>query len=177
MFKLILSVSALGAVFTGAWPFVSTPAIPAVPTIPPVSLEVPVENPGPGMWSKQKTVYQGDYIELQFAPQHAGYLGVLAPDGRFFYLIYPLESSVGALTPIMDSRDFIQKTSLVLSTGTLRADPYTHGVLENQPVFTQSGTYRFILGENLHTDDETALDIVKVRYEHKASPNKKAFAG
>ncbi len=65
--------------------------------------------------------------------------------------------------------------TLKISTGQLKADPYTYGVYENQPVFTCDGTYTFILGENLHVDDPALLSKVQVKYVHKprtaASPS------
>ncbi|MBK8194132.1 MAG: hypothetical protein IPK76_13315 [Lewinellaceae bacterium] len=85
-------------------------------------------------------------------------------------------SSVGNLRPLVTSEAFVAMNILSINTAKFKADPYTSGVLDNQPVFTTSGTYRFLLGENLHTDDERFIEIVKVNYRHKKRPGKKAIA-
>ena len=46
----------------------------------------------------------------------------------------------------------------------------TPSAAEKQPVFTQSGTYTFILGANLHVDDPALVHKVTVKYVHKARP-------
>jgi hypothetical protein len=168
MMKLILSFSALGLVLTAAIPLQRTaPTIPMAPAA--------THTATPLMWTSQKNLYKGDILELHFAQPHPEYLGVIHPDGRFFYVIYPKETSVGNLYPLMDSQVFSQLSSISIETAHLSADPYTYGVFENQPVFTKSGVYRFILGSNLHVDDERSIDIVKIQYQHQAAP-KKPFA-
>jgi hypothetical protein len=57
--------------------------------------------------------------------------------------------------------------ALHINTTTLKGDPYTYGVYENQKVFTKSGVYRFVLGDNLHVDSTDGLFILKIRYNHK----------
>jgi hypothetical protein len=105
-------------------------------------------------------------IELNFSQSHANTLGVMDPDGNFFYLVFPAECTMGNLKPLVSSEQFSTLTSLSICPATLKADPYIYGVMENQPVFTKSGMYRFILGDNLHVDDESALNIVSVMYKH-----------
>jgi len=77
------------------------------------------------------------------------------------------EAAEGNLTPLMDSERFIHISRLQINTARLKADPYIYGVYENQPVFTCSGTYTFILGENLHVDDPSLLSSVQVKYIHR----------
>jgi hypothetical protein len=95
---------------------------------------------------------------------------VIDPDGHFFYVVFPKEGESGQLKPFVSSERFVAMKSLKFNTATFKADPYEYGVLENRPVFTKTGTYRFVLGDNLHVDDADALTILKVRYTHSARP-------
>jgi len=172
--KAVISVSIpLVAFFAaGAWS-INRPAqplatSPANPTSAPISALV--SDKAPKMWTKAATLYKNETIELQFAAPNAAYLGVVDPKGHFFYVVFPKETAEGQLKPLVDSKRFVPMTSLPINTGTLKADPYIYGVYENQPVFTQSGTYTFILGDNLHVDDPELVHKLTVKYVHKARP-------
>lgn len=122
------------------------------------------------MWAKTAVLYKGETIELHFAAPNAPYLGVVDPQGHFFYVVFPKETVVGNLKPLVESRRFASLQSLKINTRSLKADPYTYGVYTNQPVFTKSGTYTFILGENLHIDDPEFVEKLTVRYVHSRRP-------
>lgn len=98
------------------------------------------------IWTDTTTVYKGETFTLHFTTPNPPYLGVIDPKGRFFYIVFPKENSFGNLVPLVDSDRFAAMSSLAICTGELKADPYTYGVYENQPVFTCSGVYTFILG-------------------------------
>ncbi len=136
----------------------------------PSELPAPVSGapsmPAPKMWVENKQVFLGETILLRFQTPHPPFLGVIDPDGNFFYLVFPAAQSVGALTPLVDSQAFVRLDRLDISTSRLKADPYKYGVMENQRVFTKSGAYTFLLGENLHTDDPTEMYRAKVGYKH-----------
>jgi hypothetical protein len=122
-------------------------------------------------WVKNSSVYyKNEIFELHFAAPNARYLGVLDPSGHFFYLVYPKEQAMGDLYPIVESSDFVLLTSLKIRPDGFCADPYKYGICQNQPVFTQSGKYTFILGENLHVDDPSELNQVIIEYLHQNSP-------
>lgn len=157
--KLILALPAAGLLITG------------LTTIPksdlPPALSAPVNPPSaPEFWTEKEVYYRNDAIELHFAVPHAANLGVIDPDGKFFYLVFPDEFANDGLRPVMDSEIFPQMGALTIYPATLKADPYTYGVLENQRVFTKSGTYRFILGDDLHVDNESSLNIISIKYRH-----------
>ncbi|MEI6410069.1 MAG: hypothetical protein WCR52_11840 [Bacteroidota bacterium] len=167
--KLILAIPAFSLLCSSAIVIdKKAPAHDFTPVPPTVE-----ESIAPKMWSTHPAVYKGESLELFFAPPNPTYLGVIDPDGRFFYLVYPKESMVGNLKPLVDSERFADMETLVINTSTLTADPYTYGVLDNQPVFTKTGIYRFVLGNDLHVDDESLLEIVKIRYTHR----EKGFRG
>ena len=167
--KLILAIPALGLLCSGFLsydkasnhaPFHSPP-----PTPKPVLLAV-----AKTIRATPDPVYKGETLDLHFTVPNAPYLGVIDPDGKFFYLVFPAADAVGKLQPLVDSETFAKLSILRISTATLKADPYTYGVYENQAVFTKSGTYRFICGENLHVDDEDEIQVVQIRYKHVARP-------
>lgn len=114
--------------------------------------------------------YRNETIDLHFAAPNAPFLGVVDPSGHFFYLVYPIESATGGLKPVVESDLFIEMTSLKINTRSFKADPYQYGVSTNQPVFTKSGKYTFILGENLHVDNPDELAQVVVEYIHASRP-------
>lgn len=131
------------------------------------------------MWTNNATLYKGESLSLYFDMPHAQYLGVIDPDGHFFYIVFPAEAGSGKLKPLVNSERFVTLNTLSINTATFKADPYTYGVLANKKVFTKSGTYRFLLGDNLHVDDERFLTVLKINYRHKRRPAQKvaAYAG
>lgn len=135
-----------------------------------LSGNAPLPAPAPKMWVENEQAFLGETILLRFQTPHPQFLGVVDPDGKFFYIVFPAASAVGNLTPLVDSKAFVRLDRLEISTAQLKADPYKYGVTENQPVFTKSGAYAFILGDNLHTDDPTTMHRVKVKYKHTARP-------
>lgn len=131
-----------------------------VPSVPPVK-----------MWLETPPVfYKNETIELFFAAPNAPFLGVIDPAGHFFYLIYPKENATGGLKPLVESADFTQMVSLKINTFSLKADPYQYGVSENRAVFTRSGKYTFIMGENLHVHNPDELEQVVIEYIHGQRP-------
>jgi len=120
----------------------------------------------PLMWADKTTLFKGDSLRLHFDMQHSMYLGLIDPKGHFFYVVYPQEASTKYLKPFVSSEYFSLLSTLAIQTTTFKADPYTYGVMENQAVFTQSGSYRFVLGDDLHTDDDTFLTVLTIHYRH-----------
>ena len=170
--KILLSVSipAFTLFVAGAWNMHRSqePVAASHTDIP--SVVAPSVETHPSMWANNATLYKGESFELHFTAPNPPYLGVLDPSGHFFYVVFPREAIVGNLKPLVDSEHFASMTSLRISTAALKADPYQDGVYTNQPVFTQSGTYTFILGENLHVDDPDLVHKVSIRYVHGKRP-------
>lgn len=176
--KTLLSVSipALSLFVAGAWNMHRPQGSSAASRtdVPSVEISASAERKTPKMWAENTTLYKGESFELHFTAPNAPYLGVVDPQGHFFYVVFPRETIVGKLKPLVDSKRFASMNALKINTGSLKADPYTYGVYTNQPVFTQSGTYTFITGENLHVDDPDFLDKVTVHYVHSRRPVKVA---
>lgn len=162
--KLILALPAVGLLFSGLTIFPKSPAV-SVNTAPEITA---VQSPE--IWADKSECFKNETFDLHFAMPHASTLGVVDPDGKFFYLVFPAACTLGNLKPLMSSEDFEHCGAITISPAILKADPYTYGVMDNQPVFTKSGVYRFVLGDNLHVDDEMALNIVSIRYKRKNRP-------
>ncbi|MBX2890572.1 MAG: hypothetical protein KF734_06565 [Saprospiraceae bacterium] len=162
--KLIHVLPAAGLLFSAA---MSLDKMAPSPLILP---EAPVAESAPKMWASSTVIYKGELLKLYFKAPNPRYLGVIDPNGRFFYVVFPKEEGAGKLKPFVSSERFETMKMLKINTATFKADPYTYGIVENRPVFTKSGTYQFLLGDNLHVDDESAITILKVKYKHSARP-------
>lgn len=162
--KLILVLPAAGLLFSGA---MSLDKMSQSPILLPEKTVLESENK---MWADATALYKGETIRLHFTMPHPQYLGVIDPDGHFFYVVFPKEAASGKLKPFVSSERFESMNVLKIKTSKFKADPYEYGVLENKPVFIKSGVYRFVLGDNLHVDDASAVTILKVRYTHSARP-------
>ncbi len=137
-----------------------------------VVINIPAEPKTAKIWVENTTdFYEGETIDLHFAGANPPYLGIVDPEGHFFYLVFPGENAMGELTPLVESKHFAALKNLKINTRSLRADPYIYGVETKQAVFTKTGNYTFIMGENLHIDEPDFLENVAVRYVHAARPN------
>ncbi len=122
------------------------------------------------MWATKTTLFKGETLTLQFAGSNPPFLGVVDPTGHFFYVVFPADAAVAQLKPLVDSERFASVHYLNIDTRTFKADPYQYGVYSNQRVFTQSGTYTFIMGDNLHIDDPDFVEKVEIQYTHESRP-------
>ena len=166
--KIVHAISVFGLLFPGALSL-SKNSQPNTISIPVGTVHI-AKDSASNMWTDQSTVFSGETLQLHFEVPHELYLGVIDPKGHFFYVVFPAENGVGKLQPLVPSEQFTTLKTLTINTLTFKADPYTYGVLENQPVFTQSGTYRFLLGDNLHVDDEDFLTVLKINYIKAVRP-------
>jgi len=162
--KLILALPAAGLLFSGA---MSLDKMSHTPVWLP---EKTTSAPAIKMWADNTTLYKGETLLLRFSTPHPQYLGVIDPDGHFFYVVFPDENTTGDLKSFVSSERFESMKTLRIKTAKFKADPYEYGILENKPVFTKSGAYRFVLGDNLHVDDASTVAILKIKYKHSARP-------
>lgn len=172
---LSVSIPALTLFVAGAWNMHRSqePTATSRTDVPSVELSASAESKTSKMWAENATLYKGETIELHFAAPNAPYLGVVDPQGHFFYVVYPRETAVGKLKPLVESKRFVLSRTKI-NTGTLKADPYTYGVYTNQPDLPNPAPTPFILGENLHVDDPDFLEKVTIQYVHSRRPSKGA---
>lgn len=180
--KLILAIPVIGLALSGAIRVndlasnrtLSIPTTSSCATNPASATAAEPAAPAPDaprMWISRARLFKGETLTLNFRTPNAPYLGVIDPEGKFFYLVYPADAAGGELHPLVDSDRFETMSTLRLETASLKADPYTYGITENQRVFTKSGQYRFILGEDLHSDDESEITVVTINYKHTPRPS------
>jgi hypothetical protein len=164
---LIVNIVAYTLFLTGDWHTYESYNSPTVTisNLPlPTQSDISANRHTSRMWTCNSTLYKNEVLVLHFAPPNPLFLGIIDPSGHFFYIVFPREHAVGELTPFIESVCFAHAKTLVINTGTLHADPYTYDVYTNQPVFTKSGTYTFIMGDNLHVDNPNLLEKLIVRY-------------
>ena len=170
--KLILAIPAAGLLLSGTLQSLQQSAkSPASQPIAPNTPASTYVEAKPKMWTEKEYLYKGESFDLHFDLPHARYLGVIDPDGKFFYVVFPAENAIGKLQPLVTSEQFASMKSLRINAQLFKADPYIYGVMENKPVFQKNGTYRFVLGEDLHTDDESSLVIVRIQYVNNKRPS------
>lgn len=167
--KTLLMLPLLGLVATGTWTLNKNNAAPKTAD-PAEPTAVQTSAATPRMWTTDKELYRDETLDLHFAAPNPSFLGVINPDGKFFYVVFPEESAIGKLQPLVSSEAFVFLNTLSIPVNSFKADPYTSGIYENKPVFTKSGVYQFILGDNLHTDDPEMVFILKVKYRHAKRP-------
>ncbi len=162
--KLILALPTAGLLLSGAM------SLGKMPPSPRVLPQKPAVESAAKMWTDAAVVFKDESFLLHFSSPHPQFLGVTDPDGHFFYVVFPAESSGEKLKPFVSSEQFEKLNTLKIKISSFKADPYIYGILENKPVFTKSGTYRFLLGDNLHVDDEKLLTVLKINYHHTVRP-------
>jgi hypothetical protein len=136
----------------------------------PVSASAEKAPPAGTMEVPQETVYRGDMINLRFSVPHGAHLAIRDPKGRFFYVVFPAAQATAGLKPLIDSETFVRRAELSFRADQLTGDPYTHGINKNQPVFTVSGTYTLIMGDNLAVDNPDELVVRPLKYRHESRP-------
>jgi len=173
--KTVLSITipTIALFVAGAWTVhhaQKSDATTQTEELPSVVINTNATQKSPAMWARKTTLHKGETLTLQFAGSNPPFLGVVDPSGHFFYVVFPLDAAVGKLKPLVDSERFASVRSLKINTRTFKADPYRYGVYANQRVFTRSGTYTFIMGENLHVDDPAFVEKVEIHYVHESRP-------
>lgn len=98
-------------------------------------------------------LFSSGELTLSFPGKHGGELGVLTPSHSFLYLVY--EQEEGAPPPLLRPAEFMESRELRLPVADLRgwgaSSPNAGSPVR---VFSEPGLYRFVVGENLETEDE-----------------------
>jgi len=170
---IIVTIVAFALTIAGAQSINRQSYYPAIEknTLPRVAINKLLGTHNPKMWTCNTVLYLNETIVLRFEPPNPPFLGIIDPQGHFFYLVFPAEDVIGNLMPFIESKCFESLRELQINTTTLHGDPYTYGVYDTQLVFTQSGVYTFIMGGNLHVDSFYLLENVKIKYIHSLCLN------
>lgn len=113
-------------------------------------------------------LFRGDTLTLVMSKPHGGMLGVRAPDGTDFFVVYEPNNEEPGASPLMSTEEFTKLGELKLVTDKTKAKPWVYGRDKNELIFTRTGWYVVSLSENLETDDGTPVYQCKVHYTHRA---------
>jgi len=102
-----------------------------------------------------KVVSSRDTVQLRFGATPGRELGVRTPDGRFLFLAFAQETAQVA-PPIAPSRLRADATVSVKVSDAIGAGSIDHGPIER--IFMASGRYRFVMSDNLETEDDRGLN-------------------
>jgi hypothetical protein len=106
----------------------------------------------------------GKTLTLRMPVPHGGELGVRTPQGRFLFIAYQFDEQANPIRPPVPSADFIRMNSIELSSSMARGVDLSQRS-PAEPVFTTPGRYRFILSDNLETEDDAHANLIcDVRY-------------
>jgi hypothetical protein len=111
----------------------------------------------PQMRCEPKTIHMGESLTLVMPLPHEGELGVLAPHNRFLFIAFAPESSV---TPPLASSTFKPMGRLRLDSAVAVGLPEISPDASSERIFTAPGTYRFVVSQNLETEDDLGLNLV-----------------
>jgi len=108
-----------------------------------------------GLRCTPSTVTKAGALSLHFEAARGRELGVRTPDGRFLFIAFAQE--VPALASPVPPSALLLSTPLQLHVGQLvGAQSMGRGQLER--VFTVPGRYRFVVSENLETEDDRGVN-------------------
>ena len=95
----------------------------------------------------------GETLTLRIRTPHGRELGVRTPTGRFLFIAFHPEPGRHINQPPISSSAFLgMKTVQLLSPSAIGLDLPADSAPEH--VFTSPGTYRFVVSDNLETEDE-----------------------
>lgn len=120
------------------------------------------------LWVEKKAYYPNDTIRLNFSTKHPDELGLMDPDGNFYYLVYgPQVKTITNGQPIMTVAQFRPITFLEIIPSNTKANPHNVEFSGNINPFTKSGEYIFLLSQNLSTDAIGPAESVTIQYIHQ----------
>lgn len=125
-------------------------AAPTVDTQPQPVSEITVTGPqslrcDPGTFSSDDT------LTLAMNAPHGAFLAVIAPGGRWFYLIHTFGGFPGYSPSVIPPQSF-QVMPVYRIPASVRARPAIYGRDSLEAVFDRPGEYRIVLAEKLGTD-------------------------
>jgi hypothetical protein len=106
-------------------------------------------------------------VELRFDGPHGRELGVRTPDGRFLFIAFEQENP--KVIPPVPSARFTAMQSLKLDVPkAVGVDSIDTGKAER--IFTVPGSYRFVVADNLETEDDAGVNgVCQVQFRTTAS--------
>jgi hypothetical protein len=111
----------------------------------------------------------GGTVVLTMSTPHPAELAVRHPDGTFFFLVYDRDEGLPVgWTPLYSKESFREIREIRLRTRDAKGTPWVGDRKVNELIFTQAGTYEFILTDVLETDAGYPTYRCRVRYKPAA---------
>jgi len=121
----------------------------------------------PRMHCTPSVIEERNTLTLQMPTSHGGELGVWTPRHRFLFIAYEFDSQANPIQPPIPSAEFLKVRSIALSPLSAKGVDLSERTPQ-EPLFTASGTYRFIVSDNLETEDDAHQNLIcDVRYRPK----------
>jgi len=119
----------------------------------------------PTLQCSPAVISAGDTVVLTMSTPHPAELAVRHPNGTLFFLVYErsAELPVG-WSPLYSKESFRGVREIRLMTRDAKGTPWSVDRKVNELIFTQSGTYEFILTDVLETDAHYPTYRCQVRY-------------
>jgi len=97
---------------------------------------------------------------------HGGDFGVWNPKGEFQFISYK-KASAEEPTPPLDPKTFRTTAEVTLAAATAMGIPVRDGFEKPELIFQRPGLYRFLVAENLETENPPGLLKCTVRYRQR----------
>jgi hypothetical protein len=114
-----------------------------------------------------KVLNDTDVLNIDMDVRHAGELAIVRPDGEYFFVAQRFEGK--ATVRAIPSDIFRGIRTLRISPKTFVAHRWREGAPDYELVFTQSGTYKIILGEPLETDVGIGQEVCEISFLKKSA--------
>jgi len=95
-------------------------------------------------------VRSGEVLRLRFSFPHAAELGIRGPDNRFRWIVWPRDLEI--VPPVISQESFKFSTELTIPVDALVTNPADNANPRLEPIFSNPGTYVFLLSNNLESD-------------------------
>jgi hypothetical protein len=112
--------------------------------------------PEPKLRCELKSIKGASSIVLKMPLPHGHELGVWTPNKKFLFIAFEPEENV---VPPIPSSSFKKMSSLTLGKDAVGLEVISPKS-QRLPVLTLPGRYRFIVSENLETEDELGLNLL-----------------
>lgn len=101
------------------------------------------------------TIYEGDTLTLILKIPHRSKMGIFSPRKGYYYLIVDDEVYNGCqhLKTEIRPEEFIEIDTLTFVTNKTKAYVFRHCENEKHLIFISEGQYRFLITDNLHTEN------------------------
>ena len=89
---------------------------------------------------------------------------VIGPSGQYFFLTFIPSSDTDPIKPVLPYMVFSTVNSLDFKLGSMKGWVQENGDTKLAPIFTRSGSYKFVISRDLERDDPEFLGWCRVEF-------------